>query len=71
MLKPGQANGLTRPLDNALRSLDKGNITAACNQLGDFIAEVEAKTPQPLDAATAAELIADAEAIQDAIGCQV
>ena len=68
-LKKGQANGLTKPLDSAIRSLDKGNIVAACNQLTDFIAEVNAKTPSPLDGATAAALIADAQAIQSAIGC--
>ena len=65
----GQANGLSKPLDNAIRSLDKGNVAAACNQLNDFIAEVNTKTPSPLDAATAADLIADAQAIQTAIGC--
>jgi hypothetical protein len=68
-LNKGQANGLRKPLENALRSLDKGNTAAACTQLADFIAEVEAKTPDPLDAATAAFLIADAEAIRTAIGC--
>jgi hypothetical protein len=69
VLKKGQANGLTQPLDNAIRSLNKGKTAAACNQLADFIAEVNAKTPAPLDAATAADLIADAQAIQTAIGC--
>ncbi|MDX1418128.1 MAG: hypothetical protein R3293_28260, partial [Candidatus Promineifilaceae bacterium] len=69
VLKKGQANGLIKPLQNAIRSLDKGNPVAACNQLADFIAEVNAKTPSPLDAATAAGLIADAQAVQTAIGC--
>ncbi|HEX6383278.1 MAG TPA: hypothetical protein VF177_01290 [Anaerolineae bacterium] len=69
VLKQGQTNGLLQPLDNALRSLDKGKTTDACNQLQDFVDEVEAKTPEPLDAATAAELIDGAEAIQAAIGC--
>jgi hypothetical protein len=68
-LKTGQANGLTHPLDNAIRSLDKGHIDDACNQLDDFIADVNEKTPTPLDADTATELIASAEAIQTAIGC--
>jgi hypothetical protein len=68
-LKTGQATGLLNPLDNAIRSLDKGYTDDACNQLDDFIAKVNEKTPDPLDAATAAELIASAEAIQTAIGC--
>ena len=67
--KQGQAIGLTKPLDNAIRSLDKGNVEDACNQLQDFIAEVNAKTPEPLDAATAADLIDAAEAIRVAVGC--
>jgi hypothetical protein len=70
VLKNGQANGLTKPLDNAIRSLDKGKTADACNQLQDFISEVNAKTPEPLDAATAAGLIAEADAIRAAIGCQ-
>jgi hypothetical protein len=69
-LKAGQATGLLNPLDNAIRSLDKGYTDDACNQLDDFIVKVNEKTPDPLDAATAAELIASAEAIQTAIGCQ-
>jgi hypothetical protein len=70
VLKPGQANGLTQPLDNAIRSLDKGNTADACNQLQDFIVKVNEKTPDPLDAATAADLIAEADAIRAAIGCE-
>jgi len=60
---------LINPLDNAIRSLNKGHINAACSQLDDFIAGVNEKTPTPLDADTAIELIASAEAIQTAIGC--
>jgi hypothetical protein len=70
VLKPGQANGLTHPLDNAEQSLDDGRPEDACNQLDDFIDEVNDKTPEPLDADTAAGLIVDAEAIQSSIGCQ-
>lgn len=67
-LKNGQANGLTKPLTNALRSISKGKISAACSQLSDFIEEVNAKTP-PLSESTAAYLIDEAIAIMDAIGC--
>jgi hypothetical protein len=68
-LKPGQANGLSKPLDNAIRSLDQGNVEDACNQLQDFIDKVNAKTPDPLDAGTAAGLLDAAEAIRIAVGC--
>ncbi len=69
VLNPGQANGLIRPLDNAIRSLDKGYTADACNQFQDFIDEVNAKTPQPLDVDTATSLITKAEVIRAAIGC--
>ncbi len=69
ILKTGQANGLLKPLDNAIRSLDKDNVEDACNQLNDFIVNVDQKTPTPLDAATAAELIDSAEALKTSIGC--
>jgi hypothetical protein len=69
VLNPGQANGLIRPLDNAIRSLDKGQTADACNQFQDFIDEVNAKTPQPLDVDTATSLITKAEVIRAAIGC--
>ena len=43
VLKPNQANGLLNPLNNAIRSLDKGLLDAACNQLQDFADEVAQK----------------------------
>ena len=68
-LKAGQANGLIRPLDNALSSLEVGHFDDACNQLQDFIDKVYEKTPVPLDEETAAGLIADAQAIRSSLGC--
>jgi Regulator of Chromosome Condensation (RCC1) repeat protein/FIMAH domain-containing protein len=67
VLTSRQANGLIKPLGNALRSLDRGKDADACNQLLDFITKVR-KTPA-LDAATAADLIAAAEAIAS-IACE-
>jgi hypothetical protein len=67
-LKPGQANGLTRPLENALRSIDQGKTEPACNQLQDFIDEVIAKTP-PLTVASSDKLIADANAVRFLLKC--
>ena len=81
-LKRGQANGLQRPLRNAERSLlqssllnternnsDEGKIAAACSQLQDFIDAVNAKTPDPLDAVSAAALIGEAQNIRLSLGC--
>lgn len=69
ILKNGQSNGLKSPLDNVVRSLEKGSVEDACNQLQDFIDEVEAKTPGPLDAGTAESLIAQAETTRMALDC--
>ena len=68
VLKGGQVKGLITPLENALRSLKKGYLLDACNQLGDFIVEVEAKVP-PLTVAQADDLIGSAEAIREMLGC--
>lgn len=69
VLKAGQAKGLLNPLENALRSLEKENTADACNQLADFIIEVEAKVP-PLTEAQADDLIGSASAIRDMLGCE-
>ena len=41
-LNKGEANALVSKLDNALKSLEKENTQAACNQLGAFINQVNA-----------------------------
>lgn len=69
VLKTGQANGLTHPLQNAIRSLDDGRFVPACSQLQDFINEVTDKTPTPLDATNADALINGANDIRTKIGC--
>jgi probable HAF family extracellular repeat protein len=69
-LRPGQANGLTRPLQNALRSLARGSIASACSQLHDFKVEVSAKIRDgALSAAEGMALIDAADAIRAALGC--
>ena len=68
-LKRGQANGLTRPLENALRSLSRDGTEAACNQLTDFMTEVGLKTPEPLPQVEADAILASADSIRDALGC--
>lgn len=63
VLKRNQANGLFSPLANAVRSIGRDNTNAACSQLADFVAEVDAKSPHPIDPAVAGELISEAERI--------
>jgi len=41
-LNNGQTNALTKKLDNALKSIDKGNLTAAVNQIEAFQNQVAA-----------------------------
>jgi hypothetical protein len=69
-LKSGQDTGLTRPLENALRSLSSGRIASACSQLYDFEGEV---TQKVLDGALASEdgeaLIEAARSIRANLGC--
>ena len=68
VLTSGQANGLVNPLKHALRSLEKESTPDTCNQLGDFMREVEAKVP-PLTEAQADDLTGGAEAIRAMLGC--
>ncbi len=41
-LNQGETNALISKLENALKSLEKENIQAACNQMGAFINQVNA-----------------------------
>ena len=76
-LPSGLANSLTSKLSNAIKSLDKGQITAAINQLNAFINEVSAKScgatctvptqSKPLTGAQASQLIAAAQQIINAL----
>ena len=69
-LKPGQANGLDKPLQNALRSLARGQLAAACSQLGDFQVAVAAKVADgALTPGEGAALIDAATSIRTALGC--
>jgi hypothetical protein len=63
-LNAGQQNSLLAKLRAAQASLMRGNRTAAVNQLGAFINEVQALAQSgQLPAATAADLIAEAQAV--------
>jgi hypothetical protein len=69
-LTPGQANGLIRPLENALRSLARGHGNSACSQLYDFEQGVDQKV---LDGAITAQdgaaLIESVRRIRTDLGC--
>lgn len=61
VLNGGQANALTRKIDQALRLEERGRIAEAVAVLEDFIQQVRDLTEAVLDPAQAAELIARAE----------
>ena len=64
-------NSLVSKLENAIKSLEKGNGIPAANQLSAFINEVEAiATSGRMSAADAAKLIARAREIIEAINGQ-
>jgi len=56
-------------LQNVLRSIDRDNAGAACNQLGAFINQVQAQSGQQFTADEAAALIQAATAARGALGC--
>jgi parallel beta-helix repeat protein len=69
-LKKGQAKGLIQPLNNAYRSLERGGIEDACNQLQDFIDEVSQKVVDgALGQPDADVLIAAANVIRSDLDC--
>ena len=69
-LSSGAANSLTSKLNAALSSASSGNPTAACNQLGAFINEVNAAAKtNKISSADAATLIGQANGLRAALGC--
>jgi PKD repeat protein len=66
-LPGGLENSLTSKLENAIDSLEKGNLNAAANKLGAFINQVEAQRGKKLTDEQADELIAAAQRIIDSL----
>jgi hypothetical protein len=64
-LKPadnsGILNSLLQKLDNAQKSLNKGQTNAAINKLNAFINEVQAQSGKHITTEAAALLVADAQ----------
>ena len=68
-LPKGTENSLVKKLENAQKSLDKGDTDGACEKLASFIDEVEAQRGKKIDDADADALVARVEAISEAEGC--
>ncbi|MFC1918347.1 hypothetical protein ACFLXH_06850 [Chloroflexota bacterium] len=66
-LHKGIENSLVKKLENALKSLEKGNEGAAINKLNAFINEVEAQRGKKIDAGDAEALINKALGIIETI----
>ncbi len=71
-LKPSQANGLIRPLENAYRSLQRGKTNPACSQLQDFVDAVNDKISDGVLSPEEGQPLIDAATdARDALGCNL
>jgi hypothetical protein len=68
-LPHGLENSLTSKLENAQKSLEAGNLSAACGKTGAFVNQVEAQSGKTLTIGQVSQLIAAAESIRTMLGC--
>jgi hypothetical protein len=68
-LPRGIERSLLAKLGAAQRKLDGGHHQGACGSLGASINQVEAQSGKQLAAASAEDLVAEAAAVRDALGC--
>lgn len=68
-LQQGLAKSLTAKLRNAERNCERGKTTPACNQIGAFENQLEAKTGEGITAAQTTVLRDHSDAIKAAMGC--
>ncbi len=68
-LPNGTENSFVKKLNNASKSLDKGDTDGACEKLASFISQVNAQEGKKLDLGDAAELRDAAQAVIEAIQC--
>ena len=68
-IETGVKNGLIVKLQAAASALGRGNIQAACGNVGAFRNEVNAQTAKKLTAARADLLIGEATSILAVLGC--
>ena len=68
-LPRGMATSLNAKLAGARDALEAGDVEGACNVLRGFLKQVRAQSGRRLTEEQAAELIAEAEEIRSALGC--
>jgi hypothetical protein len=68
-LPMGIARSLVAKLNEVLAAIDADDTTAACISLSDFIDKVRAQSGKKIAASDAADLIEEANAIADELGC--
>jgi hypothetical protein len=68
-LPEGIQRGLLSKLDAAGRALDAGDQDGTCDSLSAYVQHVTAQSGKKIDAAGAAGLIADAQAVSQSLGC--
>ena len=69
-LPKGNENSLTVKLQHAVDAVNAGDLSGACDQLTAFIHEVNAQAGKKLTLDQADQLIAGANQIKTALGCQ-
>lgn len=65
----GVEDSLLAKLTGAQRDLAAGNTDGACAKLAAFIHQVSAQSGKKIDADDAEELIAEAQAVRESLGC--
>jgi hypothetical protein len=68
-LPHGIENSLLKKLTGAQRNLDADDLDGACDKLASFLDQVRAQSGKKIDAADADDLIAEAEAVRESLGC--
>jgi YVTN family beta-propeller protein len=68
-LPHGIENSLLKKLTGAQKKLDAGHLHGACGKLGAFVNQVRAQSGKKIDADDADELIAEATAVRESLGC--
>ena len=68
-LPHGIERSLLAKLEGAQRKVDADHLNGACGSLGAYVNEVRAQSGKKLEAAYAQDLIVEAIAVQDALGC--
>jgi hypothetical protein len=64
------ALSLLQKLNGAQKNLDAGDTAGACDKLASFISQVQAlKAKKIIPASAADDLILQAEAVRDSLGC--